>query len=255
MICQGEIIHASSKLMSRVIRIFHYGPLKERGDELDIDSTESHHLSKVLRRTVGDPIEIINGQGARADAECIRINDRKVTVRILGVRQQIKEKPSLRMVLAMTKGGRWEALVKPLTELGVDRITPIYTDRTQIREGGEGFVKKIKKYERLAVEACKQSGNPWLPQIDQPLHLADYLSGSSKSILVASLAQNKSPLQIDMKLSSVDIMIGPEGGWTEIEEHFLRESGAKFFTLGKHTLRTETAALTALAVARSHFLD
>ena len=58
-----------------------------------------------------------------------------------------------------------------------------------------------------------------------------------------------------MKLSSVDIMIGPEGGWTEIEEHSLRESGAKFFTLGKHTLRTETAALTALAVARSHFLD
>ena len=241
--------------MTRVIRIFHYGPLKEKGDELDIDPTESHHLSKVLRRTVGDPIEILNGQGARAEAECISVNERKVTVRILGVRQHMKEKPSLRMVVAMTKGGRWEDLVKPLTELGADRITPIFTDRTQIKEGGVGFVKKIKKYERLGVEACKQSGNPWLPQIDQPLNFADYLSGSPKSILVASLAQNKRPLQIDMKLSSVDIMIGPEGGWTEIEEHSLRESGAKFFTLGNHTLRTETAALTALAVARSHFLD
>ena len=80
---------------------------------MDIDPTESHHLSKVLRYTVGDPIEILNGQGARAEAECISVNERKVTVRILGVRQHMKEKPSLRMVVAMTKGGRWEDLVKP----------------------------------------------------------------------------------------------------------------------------------------------
>ena len=158
------------------------------------------------------------------------------------------------MVLAMTKGGKWEEQIKPLTELGVSRISPIITGRTEIKQGAP-FDKKVEKWNKLAMEACKQSGNPWLPQIDQPASFDNYLKECSDNIVVAGLAPKLTPLRVEDGNKRLNILIGPEGGWTDQEEEALCEKGAHFFTLGRYTLRAETAALTSLAVARSQFLD
>ena len=105
------------------------------------------------------------------------------------------------------------------------------------------------------MEACKQSGNPWLPQIDRPVSFDNYLRECSENMVVAGLAPKLTPLRVEDGNKRLDILIGPEGGWTDQEEEALSEKGARFFTLGRYTLRAETAALTALAVARSQFLD
>ena len=76
-----------------------------------------------------------------------------------------KEQPCLRMVLAITKSGKWEDQIKPLTELGVDQITPLLTERTEIKQDRTSFRNKVDKWRKLAIEACKQSGNPWLPNM------------------------------------------------------------------------------------------
>ncbi len=159
--------------MSRTIRSFYSGPFRGDGEELVLDPEESYHLSKVLRRSVGDPIEVLNGKGGVAEAECISISSKQVIVRISSVRDHKKEKPGLRMVLAMTKGGKWEDQIKPLTELGVDRITPLLSDRTEIKQDRRGFKNKVDKWAKLAMEACKQSGNPWFPRLDQPITFSD----------------------------------------------------------------------------------
>jgi 16S rRNA (uracil1498-N3)-methyltransferase len=241
--------------MSRTIRSFYSGPFRGAGEELVLDLEESYHLSKVLRRTVGDPIEVLNGKGGLAEAECISISSKQVTVRISSVRDHKKEKPELRMVLAMTKGGKWEDQIKPLTELGVDRITPLLSDRTEIKHDRRSFKNKVDKWAKLAIEACKQSGNPWFPRLDKPITLPEYLNDPTGLIWVASLAENSGPLKIDKQQNSYDILVGPEGGWTDSEESKFKEYGAKFFSLGKYTLRAETAGLSALAVARAQIID
>ena len=241
--------------MSRTIRSFYSGPFRGDGEELVLDPEESYHLSKVLRRSVGDPIEVLNGKGSVGEAECITISSKQVIVRISSVRNHKKEKPALRMVLAMTKGGKWEDQIKPLTELGVDRITPLLSERTEIKQERKSFKNKVDKWGKLAMEACKQSGNPWFPRLDQPITLPEYLSDRTGIFWVASLTENAGPLKIDKQQDSCDILVGPEGGWTDSEESKFNEYGAKFFSLGKYTLRAETAGLSALAVARSQFID
>ena len=241
--------------MSRTIRSFYAGPFEGAGEELVLDTEESYHLSKVLRRSVGDPIEVLNGKGGLAEAECISISSKQVIVRISSVRDHKKEKPELRMVLAMTKGGKWEDQIKPLTELGVDRITPLLSDRTEIKQDRRSFKNKVDKWAKLAMEACKQSGNPWFPRLDQPITLPEYLNDRTGLIWVASLAENSGPLKIDKQQNSYDIFVGPEGGWTDSEESKFKEYGAKFFSLAKYTLRAETAGISALAVARAQIID
>ena len=241
--------------MSRTIRSFYAGPFEGVGEELVLDKEESYHLSKVLRRSVGDPIEVLNGVGGVAETECISISKKQVIVRISSVRNHKKEKPALRMVLAMTKGGKWEDQIKPLTELGVDRITPLLSERTEIKQERKSFKNKVDKWGKLAMEACKQSGNPWFPRLDQPITLPEYLSDRTGIFWVASLTENAGPLKIDKQQDSCDILVGPEGGWTISEESKFKEYGAKFFSLSKFTLRAETAGLSALAVARSQFID
>ena len=241
--------------MSRTIRSFYSGPFRGDGEELVLDPEESYHLSKVLRRSVGDPIEVLNGKGGVAEAECIFISSKQVIVRISSVRDHKKEKPGLRMVLAMTKGGKWEDQIKPFTELGVDRITPLLSDRTEIKQDRRSFKNKVDKWAKLAMEACKQSGNAWFPRLDQPITLSEYLNDRTGIFWVASLTENAGPLKIDKQQDPCDILVGREGGWTDSEESKLKEYGARFFSLGKYILRAETAGISALAVARSHFLN
>ena len=255
MVCQEEINHLSSKFMSRAIRSFYNGTFGGIGDELQLNPTESHHLAKVLRREVGDSVEILNGNGGRAEAKCLFICDQEVKVQLTKISNEKKIEPEITMVLAMTKGGRWEEQIKPLTELGVTRISPILSDRTEIKQGSSGLDKKVAKWEKLAIEACKQSGNPWLPQIDHPLSFDRHLTDYTGNILVAGISPNLNSLQFKSENKMLSILIGPEGGWSDKEEEFLQEKGARFFTLGKYTLRAETAAITALAVARNQFLD
>ncbi|MEC8044257.1 MAG: RsmE family RNA methyltransferase [Verrucomicrobiota bacterium] len=240
--------------MKRVIRSFLEFPLEEARGEIILDLKESHHLSKVLRREVGDAIELLDGKGNIAQAECLEINNKSLSVRVFNLEKAHQSKPRVRMLVAMTKGGKFENLIKPLTELGVDQISPLLTDRSEVAHGKSNSSQKLKKWRKLAIEGCKQSGNVWLPKIDEPVPLKAYLSEGNKDVFMATLS-NEVPLDTNKIGDTIDILIGPEGGWSESEENLASSLGVHFFSLGSTTLRTETAAIAALAVAKTSILS
>lgn len=243
--------------MTRKIRAFSSLQLSEGNDELILDEDESHHLCKVLRVKVGSLVEVLDGMGTLADAEIAKLDRRATQVEIIGRKSLTPPIPFFRIALAMTKANRWEEMIRPLTEVGVGRITPLLTERTEAKISSEKEVSKLAKWRKLAIEACKQSGNPWLPAIDRPIGFRELLQEKESARFMASLgAQSVKPLvENDRKAERILLIIGPEGGWTVTEEDFALEHGVTLFSLGPNVLRAETAALCALTVARVGFLD
>ena len=243
--------------MTRKIRAFTSLQLSEGNDELILDEDESHHLGKVLRVKVGSVLEVLDGMGTSADAEIIQLDRRAAQVKILGRKSLPAPIPFFRIALAMTKANRWEEMIRPLTEMGVSRITPLLSERTEAKIFSEKEASKLAKWKKLAIEACKQSGNPWLPVIDRPIGFRELLQEKESARFMASLrAQSVKPLvENGLKAERILLIIGPEGGWTVTEEDFALEHGVTLFSLGPNVLRTETAALCALTVARVGFLD
>ena len=160
-------------------------------------------------------IEPLDGHGVWQKLECLEVSKRAVTLKILSRVNIPSSIPSTRMLIALTKSAKWDELIKPLTELGVNQITPLVTERTEAKIDSTKFEGKIAKWRKLAIEACKQSGNPWLPQVDQPLELKKYLSSPKKKAWMASISATYSGGLFSSISESIDLLIGPEGGWTE----------------------------------------
>ena len=243
--------------MTRKFRAFSSVELSSTGDDLVLGEEESHHLGKVLRAQTGASVEILDGRGSVAQAEISEMDRKATRVRVLERKSVAPPTPIFRIAVAMTKANRWEEIIRPLTEMGVGRITPLFTDRTQVRILPDKEKEKLVKWRKLAIEACKQSGNPWLPEIDSPLKFSELLPDEENKSFIASIRLNsvKSLADLDRPLYRALLIIGPEGGWTDEEEGFALEKGAVPFSLGPNVLRTETAAVCALAVARAGFVD
>lgn len=244
--------------MARTMRTF-FDVNAEHPDEfILLDVSESHHLTKVLRLTEGDEIEALDGKGCKYKTKIASIERKFVKLQILEKEFFNDSQLNFHLAIALLKGNRWEDMIRPLTELGVSRLTPLHTDRSESKIEGRKQDMKIKKWERVAIDACKQSGNPWIPIFDNPQTLSSLIQDHAKgeNVFLGSLSSGARPFK-DFKLENqknITILIGPEGGWSAEEENLAKSNGIKFFSLGLNTLRVETAALSALAVARESFL-
>ena len=243
--------------MTRKIRAFSPMKLSEGEDELLLGEEESHHLGKVLRIQSGSMVEILDGRGSLAEGEVTKVDRKATRVRISKRKFVPPPNPFIRIGVAMTKANRGEELIRPLTEMGVGGIIPLFTERTEVRISTDKVMGKLAKWEKLAVEACKQSGNPWLPEIEAPIKFGELSPKKEQACFIASLRSRsgKSLPTLESPTSEFLLFIGPEGGWTEREEEIASDKGAVPFSLGPNVLRSETAALCALAVARAGFLD
>ncbi|MBP52805.1 MAG: hypothetical protein CMI27_06630 [Opitutae bacterium] len=240
--------------MSRSVRSF-LPPSSHQNDGIwSLGENESHHLSKVLRLEKGAKIEVLDGAGGIHQTKCIEVARNKIQVQVLESIGAKSLKPSVHLGVAIPKGNRWEEMIRPLTELGVSSLTPLLSERTEGLCKSKKWENKLKKWNRLAVEACKQSGNPWLPDIKSPQQMEEYLRASGKNTWIGSTSTRCSMLSEALVNQTISILIGPEGGWSEKEEKLALERGARAFSLGPFTLRVESAAVSALAVARSLFL-
>ena len=243
--------------MPRIIRSFvSYGKEKKVGDEITLSGEESHHLSKVLRLEPESTIEVLNGEGNRAQVHCLEVGGKEIRTRINSMEHCNVSQPHIRVAVALVKGKKWDELIRPLTELGAHRITPLITDRTEVRHDSSKFQAKALKWKRNAIEACKQSGNPWLPEIDDPTSFSTFLSENSEKErrFLASLSDPSSPFPDDQDMERIALLIGPEGGWSQEEESLAQTFAVEPFSLAGNILRTETAAVSALAVAKARFL-
>ncbi|MBM79457.1 MAG: RNA methyltransferase RsmE [Planctomycetaceae bacterium] len=212
-------------------------------DDVEISGPEAHHLYVVLRKRPGEQIELFDGRGSTAEAEILSGSKRSVTVRI-GDRR-FTEKPSFALTLATAtpKGDRAKWLVEKATEIGVDRLIPLQTDRSVVHPN----LGKLDKLRHGVIEACKQCRRPWLMTIDPLTPLEDFLGATNEAHVIAAdptgipVADIKQ-LKADVPSNTVCV-IGPEGGFTDQELESLSQQNAQLVSLGQSILRIETAGI------------
>lgn len=233
--------------------------------EITLSASESHHLVAVNRARAGDTVTVFNGRGTEWICELADADKRSARLKVRFT-QRMRQLPyDITLAQAIPKGGFMDAIVRKATELGARRIIPLESERTQVHVDGERSERKIEKWQTAALEAAKQCGNPWLPEIAPIQGAAAFMAGARDYDLrlIASLRPGAKPLRAvlesfraaggrdgaprDRPLSAV-WLIGPEGDFSQAEINLAASSGFEPVTLGALVLRCETAAVYALGV-------
>jgi 16S rRNA (uracil1498-N3)-methyltransferase len=232
---------------------FFLPPPQCQGQTLVLTGAEAHHATAVLRLKISDPIVVLDGAG-REFSCIIRAADRK-TVTASVEQTQSSPAPSCRVTLvqAIPKGKLIETIIQKATELGVFRIVPLLSERVTTRLENDAIENKAEKWRQTAIEAIKQCGQRWLPQVEAPLTLPALLARRENFdlSLVGSLRDDARHPRVYFKSekpSTICLWIGPEGDFTDLELTAIQSAGARPITFGPLVLRSDTAALYALSI-------
>ena len=218
--------------------------LQQDSTRLPLPPDEALHLAKVLRLKVGDCITLINGKGISAEAtvEHLEMHGRNCSVecRIDNAQSIPLPRPALRLYIAPPKGKNMDLLLKEATELGISRITPIIC-KYSVSKPDESKAN----WRQHLIAACKQSRNPWLPQIDTPLPFASALAQGNELHFLGAVPRAgvaaPNPDLAYAEQNGAALWIGPEGGFSPEEEAALFAKNAVPLTVGNWILRVETA--------------
>jgi 16S rRNA (uracil1498-N3)-methyltransferase len=220
------------------------------GAQVTLEADAAHHLARVLRLPIGSPLILFNGDGNEYPAEIIALDKKNVVVVISNVLTEARESPlAIHLGVAISKGERMDWVIQKATELGVTEISPLQSERVEVRLHGEREEKKLAHWRAVAISACEQCARNRIPVINDVRPLFNWIENiqvDAKFVLhhrsVAVLdAQNAAP-------KSVALLIGPEGGLSEAEIGTAEQRGFQPLRLGPRVLRTETAPLAALSV-------
>lgn len=238
---------------------FYLPPDACRQDPLVLSGREAHHALHVLRLRRQDRITVLDGAGTAVEGEIIETGREQVVLKVLR-KETFPARPwQLTLFQAPPKGKTFETIIQKATELGVSRIVPVLTERVVAQVAPGEASHKADKWTVFAVEAIKQCGWPWLPEVLPPMPLEECLANlpAAELSLVASLQGearhareyfDRFEAQHRRKPESVAIWIGPEGDFTAEEVGRIRGAGALPITLGPTVLRADTAAICALSI-------
>jgi len=219
---------------------------------------EARHLTQVLRARAGEEVVIFDGHGSHAVAEILDVSRDRVGIRIGTTRSPAPPTPRITLAQAIPKGKTMDLIVRKSVELGVASIQPLITRHTVVKPG-DG---KIDKWQRAALEACKQCGQDTLPDVAETSSFDGWISGlgsqpKDETRIIASLAPGARPLREILRAhpaaSSATVLIGPEGDFTEEETAAALAAGFLPATLGSIVLRVETASLFCLSALRYEY--
>jgi 16S rRNA (uracil1498-N3)-methyltransferase len=222
------------------------------------DGDEFQHLSKVLRLKKGDDVELINGQGglAKGFVEEIRKTSAVIALHEMSF---VLQPAAVRITLAcaIPKRAKFETIIEKCSELGVDRIVPLITERTEFLIDGERADKKAERFARVMMNAAKQCKRLWFPEISAPVPFiaaVKELSHPDAGLFIPWLEGDR--ISLDQALAQKAGMkefvffIGPEGDFTADEVGLALKAGALPVSLGETVLKVDTAAMAVVAFAR-----
>ena len=227
------------------------------GSVIELPSAAAAHLAKVLRARSGDALVLFAGDDLEFAATVASVRGSQVTAAVGEGREIDRESPlAVTLVQCIPRGDRMDFIVQKATELGVARIVPVLSQRSVVRLDESQAASKAAHWRSVAVNACEQCGRNRLPSIDAPRQLIRYLGDSAtdgpRLLLEPEFESRGAALDVGAK---VEIAIGPEGGFAAEELEAFRISGFGAVRLGPRILRTETAAIAALAWLQSGFGD
>ncbi|HEY1898313.1 MAG TPA: 16S rRNA (uracil(1498)-N(3))-methyltransferase [Steroidobacteraceae bacterium] len=240
----------------RLNRVYAEAPVRGRA-QLDLTGTAAHHVTRVLRLRVGDPLVLFDAAGGEYTASVGALSRDTVRVTVGEYREVNRESP-LHVTLAqgISRGERMDVVVQKATELGVQHIVPLLAERTVVRLDEAQAAKRLRHWRAIAVAACEQCGRNQLPEISAPMSLQDFLVSDYPQGLRLVLSPHGGMKAQELPASAAaTLLIGPEGGLSDAEQAAARAAQFTGLVLGPRILRTETAALAALAVIQQQLGD
>jgi 16S rRNA (uracil1498-N3)-methyltransferase len=243
---------------------FFIDPSSIQGDVVTLSREESHHAVSVMRLKKGDSADLFDGGGNRFGARVVDIKEGKVVFRLerpAGVEKFTASSVQVTLAVSVIKPEPMEYLIEKAAELGASVIIPVLSERSVVKLSEERWDAKVKRWRKIALESCKQCGQPRVPEVNRPQKLKDVLAEPARydKIFIPTLEvrgdilnHSLGPLGEDRK---VLVLIGPEGDFTAKEVEFAVSRGALPVSLGPLVLRSETAALYLLSVLNFYYRE
>ena len=227
-------------------------------NKIRIIGDDVKHLKNVLRYKVGDELEVCDENEKRYYTTIKNITNEEVELEVLEIDEESREMDvKVTLYQGLPKSDKMELIIQKCTELGVSEIVPVLTERVVVKIDEKNENKKIERWNKISLEAAKQSGRQAIPKIEKIMNLENIIENLSKYdiVIVPYECEKDSTLKavlknnIDKKVKSIAIVIGPEGGFSDKDIDTLeRCTNMKKVSLGKRILRTETAGIATMAM-------
>ncbi|MGD9108222.1 MAG: 16S rRNA (uracil(1498)-N(3))-methyltransferase [Gammaproteobacteria bacterium] len=226
------------------------------GIEIDLDQDAVNHVANVLRLKVNEPLIIFNSKGGEYLAKIIEIKRRKVKVR-LNEFKNINRESNLRIHLAqgLVSGDKMDFILQKFVELGGIEITPIITARCNVKLSSDRWQKKITRWQKIIISACEQCGRNILPKINLPVSFADFVSQNKANTKIILDPNGSLSCRDLIAASSICVLIGSEGGFTDEEVALAKEHNFLDVEVGSRILRAETAGIAIISILQSQYGD
>mgnify|MGYP000330184582 CR=1 FL=1 len=232
----------------RIPRIYTHQPLQEN-TLIELEPQASQHLSKVLRMNEGAELTLFNGSGGEYSASISQLAKKQLTIQVHKEKTDDKQSPlDIHLGIAISKGDRMDWVMQKATEIGITQITPLYTERTEVKLKGDRAKKKTDHWQQVIISACEQSARNRLMSLKQPSSLSEWLRSTQAEKKFVLHHRSDEGLNSNEKPTSVALLIGPEGGLSNDEINQAQRHDFSALTLGPRVLRTETAPIAAASI-------
>ena len=239
----------------RIPRIYTAQPLGS-GRDIALETEASQHLGRALRMQAGDSAYLFDGSGAEYCATITSVEKKCVTLITGSATERDTESPlAINLGVAISRGDRMDLVVQKATELGAGEITPLFTERTEVKLSAERALKKYRHWQQIIISACEHCGRNRLPKLHSPESLGQWLPHTRGDRKFVLHHRNTEDVGATTVPAHIDLLIGPEGGLSQAEIDIAHTCGFEALSLGPRVLRTETAPLAALAILQARWGD
>lgn len=236
-------------------RIYHPDPLTTN-TTVSLTATASAHVARVLRLKKGAELTLFNGHGGEFDAVIDDVEKQQVYATVSCYHDINRESPLyLHLGQGISRGEKMDYTIQKAVELGVQEITPLFTERSEVRLDKERSVKRLRHWQAIIISACEQSGRTDIPVIHEPCELKMWLAEQTQSLKLMFHPIATTTLKQLTPAKSIRVVIGPEGGFSDREIAFATTQNFAALQLGPRILRTETAAVVALCALQCQWGD
>ncbi len=242
-------------------RIYQNTPLPI-DETIDLNDDAFGHTVRVLRLQDGANITVFNGlehdgKYGEYQAELVNVSKKNAQIHIKHFEEKANESPlNIHLGQGVSRGDRMDFTLQKSVELGVNTITPLFTERCGVKLSGERLQKKIDQWQKIVISACEQSGRCIVPKVKPAIQLSEWLNQKSSALkLNLHPKAEHSIMSLPITNERVRLLIGPEGGLNDEEIALANSTNFTDVLLGPRVLRTETAALTAITALQCRYGD
>jgi 16S rRNA (uracil1498-N3)-methyltransferase len=236
----------------RTIRLYLPTPLAIN-TTVELGADAAHHAQNVLRMKTGDVLVVFNGEGGEYDATIASSSKKSTVVQINQFHVADRESPlHTHLAIGISKGERFEHVLQKATELGVSEITPLFSERTEVRLNAERQEKIRQRWQKIMINACEQCYRNRLPKLNLPVEFRSLIADetSTQKFILHPQDDHAEHVMLSQlpQPASACLLVGPEGGFSDNEVMLAMQCHFAPLALGSRILRTETAPLAALSV-------